>query len=258
MKRMKTFIEKLNLKEKVVIAHRGASGYMPENTLASFLKAIELKADAIECDVHLSKDGIPIVIHDEELNRTTNGEGYVKDYSLIELKRLSAGYENRFGNQFKDQKIPTLREVLEACKNKVGVVIEIKNGPFFYDEIEEKIIELIKDLNMEDWVVISAFDHQTVKKIKKLNKDLVTAVIFSGCPVKPTLDCLLAYADGLHLEWCYLKPNVIKEAEEDNLFVNVWTVNNEENIKKMFFMNVNGVITDYPDLGVKVKQGMKI
>ncbi|MBS7657593.1 MAG: glycerophosphodiester phosphodiesterase family protein [Candidatus Bathyarchaeia archaeon] len=253
---MKSFIEKLNSKERVIIAHRGASGYAPENTLASFLKAIELNADAIECDVHLTKDGVPIVIHDEELSRTTNWKGYIKDYYLIELKSLSAGYKSRFGNQFESEKIPTLKEVFEVCKNKVGVVIEIKNGPFFYDRIEEKIIELIKEFNMEDWVIISAFDHQTVKKIKKLNRRLVTAIIFSGCPVKPTLDALLAYADGLHLEWCYLKQNVIEEAEKDNLFINVWTVNNEENIKKMLLMNVNGVITDYPDLGVKVRREM--
>jgi len=254
---MKSFIEKLSLKEKVVIAHRGASGYTPENTLISFLKAIELNADAVECDVHLSKDNIPIVIHDEELNRTTDGKGYVKDYSLKELKSLNAGYKNRFFDKFKDEKIPTLREVLEVCKNKIGVVIEIKNGPFFYDGIEDKIVNLIKELDMEEQVIISAFDHLTVKRVKKLNKNLVTAVIFSGCPVKPTLDCLLAYADGLHLEWCYLKPSVVKEAEEDGLFINVWTVNKEEDIRKMFLMNVNGVITDYPDLGVKVKQEMK-
>jgi glycerophosphoryl diester phosphodiesterase len=254
---MKSFIEKLNLKEKVVVAHRGASGYAPENTLVSFLKAIELKADAVECDVHLSKDDVPIVIHDEKLNRTTNGEGYVKDYSLKELKSLNAGYRKRFADEFKDEKIPTLREVLETCKSKIGVVIEIKNGPLFYEGIENKVVNLIKEFNMEDQVVISAFDHLTVKRIKSLSKDLVTAVIFSGCPVKPTLDGLLACADGLHLEWCYLKPSVIEEAEKDNLFVNVWTVNTEENIKKMLLMNVNGVITDYPDLGVKVKQGMK-
>ncbi len=255
---MKSFIERLNSNERVVIAHRGASGYAPENTLTSFLKAIELEADAIECDVHLSKDGIPIVIHDEELTRTTNGKGYVKDYYLMELKSLNAGYKNRFGNEFKNEKIPTLKEVFEVCKNKVGVVIEIKNGPFFYEGIEEKVIDLVKEFNMEDWVIISAFDHQTVKKIKKLDKDLVTAVIFSGCPVKPTLDCLLAYANGMHMEWCYLKPSVVKEAEEDNLFINVWTVNNKEDIKKMFLMNANGIITDYPDLGVKVKREMKL
>ncbi|MEM2842428.1 MAG: glycerophosphodiester phosphodiesterase family protein [Candidatus Bathyarchaeia archaeon] len=255
---MKRFIEKLNLKEKIVIAHRGASGYAPENTLISFLKAIELKADAVECDVHLSKDGVPIVIHDEKLNRTTDGKGYVKDYSLKELKSLNAGYKTRFFDKFKGEKIPTLREVLEVCRNKIGVVIEVKNGPFFYKGIEDKIVNLIKELDVGEQVIISAFDHSTIKRIKNLNKDLVTAVIFSGCPVKPTLDCLLAYANGLHFEWCYLKPSVIEEVEKDDLFINVWTVNNEENIRKMFLMNVNGVITDYPDLGVKVKQEMEV
>src|SRR5688572_11167984 len=121
-----------------VVGHRGAMGYRPENTLASYEHALELGADWIECDVHLSRDGVPVVIHDETLDRTTNGHGLVRDHSLAELKRLDAGAW--FGAEYAGERLLTLHELLEWARARDTVVdVEVKNAPLYYDGIEAKV-----------------------------------------------------------------------------------------------------------------------
>src|SRR5512136_2560745 len=129
------------------VGHRGARGHAPENTLASFDLAVEMGVNVVETDVHLSKDGEVVLIHDHTVDRTTNGHGFVKDLTLAELKWLDAG--SWYDPKYAGERIPTLAELLTWAKDRVGVAIEIKNGPIYYPGIAEKTIRLLRDHGME-------------------------------------------------------------------------------------------------------------
>ena len=154
------------MKKVKIFAHRGASAYAPENTLEAFRLAMEQGADGIELDVQLTKDGELVVIHDETIDRVSNGKGAVRDYTLEELKSFSVS--NHF-EQYPDVKIPTLREVLELVKpGHMEINIELKTGIFWYPEIEKKVLDLVKEEEMEDRIIYSSFNHYSVQKIKEL------------------------------------------------------------------------------------------
>src|SRR5215469_16982173 len=141
-----------------VVGHRGAMGHSPENTMASFERGLELGADWIELDVHLSRDGALIVIHDETLERTTNGHGLVRDHSLAELKQLDAGDGER---------IPTLDEVLDWAKQRNTVIdIEIKNAPLYYEGVEQAVVDVLLRHDMVEQVIVISFDHAAVQRVK--------------------------------------------------------------------------------------------
>ena len=151
-----------------VFAHRGASGYAPENTLQAFSLAQEQGADGIELDVQLTKDGEVVVIHDETIDRTSTGKGYVRDYTLEELKKFS--FHNHM-EKYKGVKIPTLREVLELVKpGKMEVNIELKTGIFWYPDIEEKTMKIVEEAGMEDRVIYSSFNHYSVQKVRRCRR----------------------------------------------------------------------------------------
>ena len=136
-----------------VWAHRGASAYAPENTLEAFLLAAEQGADGVELDVQLTKDGEMVVVHDEEIDRVSDGSGFVKDYTLAELKILNF---NKTHPEYQDVKIPTLREVYEALKpTGMTINVELKTGIFWYKDLEKKVLELTKEMEMEDRVIYS-------------------------------------------------------------------------------------------------------
>ena len=140
-----------------VWAHRGASAYAPENTLEAFLLAAEQGADGVELDVQLTKDGEMVVVHDEEIDRVSDGSGFVKDYTLAELKILNF---NKTHPEYQDVKIPTLREVYEALKpTGMTINVELKTGIFWYKDLEKKVLELTKEMEMEDRVIYSSFNH---------------------------------------------------------------------------------------------------
>lgn len=153
----------------LVWAHRGASGYAPENTLAAFQKAVDLGADGVELDIQLTKDDQIVVIHDEMIDRTSDGKGWVKDYTLEELRAFNY---NRTKPEYKHADIPTMREVFELLKpTGLFINIEIKTGVVFYEKIEEKILALAKEMGMEDRVCYSSFNHYTVTRIHELKPD---------------------------------------------------------------------------------------
>ena len=135
-----------------VWAHRGASAYAPENTLEAFLLAAEQGADGVELDVQLTKDGEMVVVHDEEIDRVSDGSGFVKDYTLAELKTLNF---NKTHPEYQDVKIPTLHEVYEALKpTGMTINVELKTGIFWYKDLEKKVLELTKEMEMEDLSLI--------------------------------------------------------------------------------------------------------
>src|SRR5690625_1827116 len=145
--------------------------YAPENTLASFQKAIELGADAIELDVRLTKDNIPVIIHDQTINRTSNGKGFVHNLTLNEIKTYDFG--SHFSQQFENEPIPTLQEVLELIKNyPIKLHIELKNGPIIPENLEAIVLNLISHYGLEDRTTFSSFDHQSLFRLSLLNKYL--------------------------------------------------------------------------------------
>lgn len=223
-----------------IFAHRGASGYAPENTLEAFALAETMGADGIELDVQLSKDGELVVTHDESVERISGEQGFVKDYTSEELKRFS---------------IPTLKEVLTMVKpGMMQVNIELKTGIFWYPQIEEKTLALVKKMKMQERVIYSSFNHYSIRKIRELDADAETAILYS--------DVLLdveQYAEregiaGLHPSGYHFRmADFAEKYYNSRLKVRVWTVNEEEDMRTLIANGVEAVITNYPDKALAIR-----
>lgn len=239
------------MKNVKVYAHRGASAYAPENTLPAFRLAEEQGADGIELDVHLSKDGELVVIHDEKLDRTTNGTGLVKDYTLAELKTFCAdngmtGYE--------EVRIPTLREVLEQVKpGNMLVNIELKTGILWYEGIEKKTLDLVAELGMQDRVIYSSFNHYSIAEVRRLAPDAQTAYLFGDIPCDMEQYAARRGVGGLHPGlYCVKMGNLLKTYLDSGLAVRVWTVNGKEDLRWLMEAGAD-VITNDPRLALAVR-----
>lgn len=230
-----------------IFAHRGASGYAPENTLEAFRLAMEQGADGIELDVHLTKDGEVVVIHDETIDRTGNGQGNVRDYTLEELKKFS--FHNRM-EKYKGVQIPTLKEVLDLVKNsQMKVNIELKTGIYWYEGIEEKTMEIVKNRKMEDRIIYSSFNHYSIQKILEQDVHAETAYLFSDVPLSMEKYAKRTGVKGLHPAVYHLKmADFLETYLKSGLKVRVWTVNNKEDMKMFMDAGVDAVITNYPDI----------
>lgn len=223
------------MKRVLIVAHRGASAYEPENTIRSFERAYQLGADFVELDVRLSRDGRLVVIHDESVDRTTNGFGLVRDLTLNELKVLDAG---------KGEKIPTLTEVLEFFSDaKHRFFIEAKE-----QGLEGKLLQAIIDHDAQDKVVITSFYHTSLRKIAGRRKDIKCGVIFSCQPVKPEKLAIDAKATILLPRSKYVNAEMVNRAHENNLIIIPWPVNDRKEAKKMIDLDVDGIVTDKPDI----------
>ncbi|KWZ75793.1 glycerophosphodiester phosphodiesterase [Anaerococcus tetradius] len=231
------------------LAHRGFKGSYPENTMLAYRKAIEVGADGVEFDVHLTKDGELVIIHDENLIRTCGVDILVKDLSLAELKKYDAanGYE-----QYHEE-IPTLREYFAYAKDlDIVTNIEIKNGLFFYEGIEKKLYDLIKEYSMEEKVIISSFNHQSILRMKDIDDSLKLAFLEESIIADPI---------------SYLKENSIKiyhpiaqtidkalldKFHEEGITVNAWTSDKiPYDFKELNDIGFDAIISDYPDRFVK-------
>jgi glycerophosphoryl diester phosphodiesterase len=220
------------------IGHRGAKGHEAENTLIGFQKAIDLHVDSIELDVHLSADGEIIVIHDETVDRTTNGKGAVNQFTLAELKQLKIDRE---------QTIPTLAEVFDLIDQKCDVNIELKSF-----ESAVAVVTLIeKYVNEKKWsynqFVISSFNWNALKQIAVLNPAIPIGVL-----TETDLELALAFAKFIHAKSIYpyfhlLTAANIKRLQKEGFQVFPWTVNESEDIKKIKNYTIDGIISDYPD-----------
>lgn len=217
-----------------IIAHRGASAYEPENTLRAIKRALELNAKMIEVDVRLSKDRQIVVIHDDSVDRTTNGKGYVKDMMLEELKKLDAG---------KGERIPTLQEVINTVKKRAILIIEIK-----VLNIEDSIVKIIEKEGIEKEAVITSFYHPILRRIKDLNPIIKTGVIFKCHPIKSADLALNANADSLFPEHKYLSKEMVEEAHENDLEIYPWTIDDLDRANELIKMGVDGIVTNKPDL----------
>ena len=219
------------------IGHRGAEGYEPENTLTSFRKAIELGADGIELDVHLSADGHVVVIHDHTLERTTNGNGAVSDLSLQQLKLLRIG---------ENEQVPTLIEVLDEIKD-VLVNIELKG-----DGTALPVVEIVQNyighhrLKYQQ-IIVSSFDWVALQQVAELDPEIPIGVLTAT-----DLDLAIGFAEfinakALHPQFHLLTTETTKQMQQKGFRVLTWTVNEPEDINLVKSYNVDGIISDFPD-----------
>jgi len=227
-------------------AHRGASAYFPENTMLSFEKALEMGCTGIETDVQMTKDGILVLIHDEMVNRTTNGEGLVKDYTYSELNKLDAGAW--MGEEFIGNKVPTVEELIYLTSDKNIIInFEIKSGVVIYQDIEQKLIDLIYKHKIAHKVILSSFNHYSIAKCNKIAKEINTGVLYMAGIYKPYNYAKTVGANAIHPYFLAVNEGVIKEAKKHKIQVNVFTVDDEEHMKFFLDMKVDGIITNYPD-----------
>lgn len=227
------------------IAHRGFKSKYPENTKIAFERAIELGADGMEFDVHLSSDKEVVIIHDERLDRTSDGKGLISDFSLKDLKKLN------MSNLYKDldrQEIMTLDEYFDLVKDLDFVSnIELKNSIYSYEGLEERVSSIIKNFKIEDKVLVSSFNHNSVLEFKEKNRNVKCGLL---------VDCVLYkpwdYMKDLGIEYyhpsAYLidKDTVVK-LKENGILTNVWFGSEHHDFQRIIDLGVNGIITDYPD-----------
>jgi Glycerophosphoryl diester phosphodiesterase len=238
------------MKKPLVYAHRGASAYMPENTLAAFKKAIELGADGIELDVHVSSDGHLMVIHDEKVDRTSNGKGLVKEKTFNELKSLDFG--SWFSSDYKNEKIPELNEVLDLISQWHGMLnIEVKNGPVFYPGIEKMVIDAVASYNMIKRVIVSSFNHYSLVEIKKLCPGIKTAPLYMEGLYEPWVYAKHMGAGAIHPAFYSIIPEIVSECGKNGIAVNPFTVDQPQYIKMLTIAGVDGIITNVPDIAIK-------
>lgn len=240
----------------VVIAHRGASAYYPENTMAAFKGAVEMNSEMIELDVMLSKDGIPVVFHDAILDDHTDGTGKLEDYTLSELRELDAG--SWFDPSFAGEKIPTLKEVLAFASGKIALNIEIKTEAVSDNPgggVEEKSLELVRKYGMEDHVLFSSFDYRSIAHIKALDPDMPAAILYEKSQSAKRLpsELLSRYgADAFNCSYRELNTKRYRDIRKNNIPVFIYTVDKPSQMRKLLKMNVTGIFTNKPDVLWKV------
>ncbi|MDE2058573.1 MAG: glycerophosphodiester phosphodiesterase [candidate division NC10 bacterium] len=228
------------------VAHRGASALAPENTMAAFEKAIDLEADAIELDLHVSRDDELVVIHDYTLDRTTDGRGPVHALSLKELKRLDAG--RWFGERFTGQRIPTLAEVLDRFGGQVPLALEVKAGSAFFRGIEERVVAVLREHQAIEQVAVASFDHHALVRLKELEPSLRTAALLVGRPMSMSTVALPSKADAMALECNLVTKTEIDACRAAGLQLVVWVVNEPARMRHFIDLGADGIITDRPDL----------
>lgn len=242
----------------IIIAHRGASAYYPENTMIAFEKAVEMGAEMIELDVMLSKDGIPIVFHDAKLNQHTNGNSYVKYYTLKELKELDAG--SWFNPKFSNQKIPTLEEVLHFASGKIALNIEIKTEAVsdqIKNGVEENALQLVKEHGMQKHVLFSSFDYRAVRHFKRLDANIPVALLYKKNQSSRLLPHQLVEkykVDAFNCSYRQLKKKWIADINRYNIPAFIYTVDSKRRMQKLIAGGVTGIFTNKPDLLKSVVQ----
>jgi glycerophosphoryl diester phosphodiesterase len=232
----------------MVIAHRGFSGEAPENTLGAFKKAIEVGSDMMELDVHFSKDGRVVVIHDDTLERTTNGRGKVADHTLQELKKLDAG--SWFGSPFSGEQIPTLQDVLELAKGNILVNIEIKNeylGPYTISDLSDRALQEAKRSRTAKQVIFSSFSPSALERIKEGNSHARVALLYHKFWNIPEEVTGGKSFPTLNLRRSFLTKDKIAKIHEQGMKVNTYTVNSQKEMEQFIRWGIDGIITNHPN-----------
>lgn len=235
------------------IAHRGASAYAPENTISAIKKAIELGSKYIEIDVHMTKDGEVVSIHDSTIDRTSNGSGKVFDGKLSDLSKYD--YGSWFSDKFINEKLPTLNEVLELTGKDQILIIELKYGGDDYPEIEKKIISMIKEKNLEKSVILKSFSYKILNTFESLAPEIDRLYCTFGGTSWITLDNFLRFKsifEGANFKYLqvhkyFLSQSLVEKAHQKGIKVIVWDVHDKESMRKFKKMGVDFIESDNPD-----------
>lgn len=229
----------------IIFAHRGASVHAPENTLAAFELAHKQGADAIELDVKLSADGIPVVIHDPTVDRTTDGKGLIRDLRLAALRELDAG---------EGQRIPTLDEVFASLGGQLLINVELTNYTTRDDQLVDKVVEVVKKHNLADGIIFSSFLPKNLKRAAELlpqtPRGLLALPNFSGWIVRNFIFRSGDY-QALHAKLINVSPQQIQRTHRMGRRIHVWTVNQADDMQRLADWGVDGIITGNPQLAVK-------
>lgn len=238
------------------IAHRGASAYAPEHTIAAYKLGQQLRGDYIEIDLQMTKDGHLVAMHDETVNRTTNGTGLVKEHTLEEIKQLNVGsffnekHPSLAKKEFEGAKVPTLEEIIETFGHNANYYIETKS-PDEYPGMEEKLLEIIKHYEISDKVIIQSFSEASLQKIHSLdvNIPLVQLLPYKKAAQLTELEMkkYKTYCIGLGMNYKYIDSAYVKRIKKHGLEVHPFTVDNETDMKKLLLWGVDGMFTNYPD-----------
>ena len=235
-----------------VFAHRGASGYAPENTLEAFDLAAKMGAHGVELDVHICRSGELVVAHDETVERCSDGSGRIMDLSLKELKALRF---NRTHPEYADARMPTLQEVFELLRSTgLAINIELKNSNIDYPELEKRTLELgAKEFSL-DRIIFSSFNHYSMQRVKALAPEVCCGLLYDGTPVRPWAYAQALGMDALHPQFAsVLVPGgECAGAQQAGIMVNPWTVNREEDLRAVFAEGADITITNYPDRALEI------
>jgi glycerophosphoryl diester phosphodiesterase len=240
--------EKRRQPQPTIIAHRGAAGLAPENTLVAIRKGLAHNAGYIEADIQRSADGVLLLMHDEKVDRTTNGTGAVRQLSWAELSQLDAG--SYYAPQFLGERIPTLEQALLFLRDEAATfVIEIKD-PHFYPEISKEIVEMIGRYRAQNKVVVISFDHAELKVFHELAAEIRVGVLFTW----PWEVSHIAHSQIVDVYWpaVLLDPTFVRRMHGRGYEVWVWTVNSAVMMRLLAWLGMDGVTTDRPELGKRL------
>lgn len=246
------------MKKTLLLAHRGFSGKYPENSPLAFrMTAEETAADGIESDVHMTRDGKLVIFHDDEVSRTSNGHGYIRDMTYDELHALDIGAWK--DPAFAGEHIWTLEQLLDFCR-QTGLVLnlELKNGDVFYPGLEQRVCDLLRERRMQEQVFVSSFNHHSMGIFKQLCPEVETGLLYSS-PLLDTLDyAKRSGANNMHPRFAVLsyQPELMDGLHAMGMKVNTWTVDEEDDIRDMLSRGADGIISNWPDRLVRVARGV--
>jgi len=233
----------------LVIAHRGASAVAPANTMPAFERAVELGADGIEFDVHLSADGVPVVIHDFAVDATTDGSGRVAQMTLAQLKQLDAG--SHFDSAYTGERIPTLEEVLQTFENRLLLNVELKSVSLRDNGLERAVLALVARYELGSRVLLSSFNPFSLRRAKQIAPHVRAGLLYA-----PDLPLFLSRAwlaplfphEARHPEHTMVDARYMTWARRRGYRVNAWTVDDPDEMRRLIGLGVNGIITNVPDV----------
>jgi glycerophosphoryl diester phosphodiesterase len=233
-----------------IFAHRGYSAAYSENTMSAFIAAENAGADGLELDVQLTKDGEVVVIHDEKVDRTTSGSGFVENFTFNEIRKFNANK-----NGVKKEPIPSLMEVLEWMQsNQLVCNIELKNNLLPYEGMEEKVIQLVRKYNLSNRIIISSFNHYSIVLCYRKAPEIETAPLFNERIYMPWVYAQSIRAKGIHPKLVSVSDEIIEGAMENGIAVRPYTVNKDTDINRLLSINCTAIITDDPVKALKMKK----
>lgn len=238
-------------------AHRGASKERPENTMAAFRRAEELHADGIEMDVHLLPDGSLAVHHDDQLGRTVNGTGSIYGYTFAQLRELSAGAG--FSPAYRDERVPSFRELLEFLKgNDLVLNVEIKTNTGFLTGVEDAVVDMLREYRMEGRCIISSFNHFVLANIKKRAPELPVGALYGFTLGKDMAEYAAANGfNALHADYHLVDRALVEKAHSLGIAVNVWTVDQPADIRRMLELHVDNIISNDAALALELRDAFE-